>query len=142
MHDREALGHALDRIDGRSYRAYRDIRGRYDLGEATLFVDHVQSDPFATPSKLRVRIPGDRAAIPSDLFEGRTRRIALCDFLARSVRKAIAENVPPSRGSGKSGRGKSEAHSRPGTCFLHTGSFDSLTRKHVLKIGSLDPHLY
>ena len=57
MRDAESLQQTLHRIDGRGYKAYRDIRGSYRLEAADLYIDHVQGDPFAAPSKLRVRIP-------------------------------------------------------------------------------------
>ena len=93
----------LERIDGRGYRAYADVRGRHDLGDCALFVDHVQGDPFAAPSKLRVRIPMQRAALPSELFTGRVRRIALADFLARGARRALSRGPDRQMGSGRSG---------------------------------------
>jgi len=87
--DTHELAQRLQRIDGRGYKAYQDIRGSFALERSTLYVDHVQGDPFAEPSKLRVRVPMDEASLPAELFEGRVRRIALCDFLARAVRSAI-----------------------------------------------------
>ena len=98
--DSNALREILERIDGRGYRAYRDIRGAFDFSEARLYVDHVQADPFAAPSKLRFRIPMERAGLPAELFEDRVRRIALADFLARQIRDAIREEVPHSTGTG------------------------------------------
>jgi hypothetical protein len=47
------LGRILNRIDGRGYKAYREIRGEFELGSGSLFIDHVQGDPYAAPSKLR-----------------------------------------------------------------------------------------
>ena len=93
----------LDRIDGRGYPAYRELRGAHELDGCTLFVDHVQGDPFAAPSKLRLRIPMERAALPSELFENRVRRIALADFLARTARRALSRGPDRSAGSGRSG---------------------------------------
>ena len=47
----DELRNILHRIDGRGYKAYRDIRGSFDLDHEglTLHIDHVQSDPFAAP---------------------------------------------------------------------------------------------
>jgi predicted ABC-class ATPase len=98
------LRRVIERIDGRGYKAYRDLRGAWDLGDATLHVDHVQGDPFAAPSKLRVRVPLGEAGLAPDLLDGRARRMALCDYLARRVRDAIRRLGGASRGSGKSGR--------------------------------------
>jgi predicted ABC-class ATPase len=99
----DELRRILGRIDGRGYKAYREIRDSFDFGDFTLTVDHVQGDPFAAPSKLRVRIPQRRAELPTSLFDNRVRRRAFEDFLARRVRGAIRATSPPRRGSGKSG---------------------------------------
>jgi predicted ABC-class ATPase len=99
----DELRRILRRIDGRGYRAYRDIGGDFELGDAGLHVDRVQGDPFAAPSKLRVRIPMQHAALSRDLFESRLRRIALADLLARRVHREIEGLSGGRRGSGKSG---------------------------------------
>lgn len=93
----------LHRIDGQSYPAYKDIRGRYDFDEGTLFIDHVQGDPFAAPSRLRVRLPMAAAGFPPETYHQRSRLIALRDFLARRFADACRAISDPSRGSGKSG---------------------------------------
>ncbi|TET82816.1 hypothetical protein E3J38_01530, partial [candidate division TA06 bacterium] len=38
----ESLQRKLRRIDGRGYKAYKEIRGAYQFQGYTLFVDHVQ----------------------------------------------------------------------------------------------------
>ncbi len=93
----------LDRIDGRGYKAYKEIAGTYDGRGFTLHVDHVQGDPFAAPSKMRLRVPQTLAQVPSDLFSNRVRRIALQDFLSRELYRAIKREVQGRRGTGKSG---------------------------------------
>jgi predicted ABC-class ATPase len=97
----EDLRLVLRRIDGRGYKAYRDVRGAWGLGRVTVHVDHVQGDPFAAPSRLRLRVPADVAGFPAELFEGPVRRLALEDFLARAAARAAAGGAR--RGSGKSG---------------------------------------
>ena len=97
------LRRTLTRIDGRGYKAYKDIAGRYDFDAATLYIDHVQGDPFAAPSKLRARVPQGIAQLPPDLFGSAIRRVALEDFLARQVRQAIGATAKGGRGTGKSG---------------------------------------
>jgi len=99
----DELRRILARIDGRGYKAYKDIEGRYDAGTFTLFVDHVQGDPFAAPSKLRLRVPQSQALLPPGLFQNTVRRIALQDFLARQVDRIIRRTVQGRRGTGKSG---------------------------------------
>ena len=93
----------LARIDGRGYKAYKDLEGSYAYAQFTLFIDHVQGDPFASPSKIRVRVPDAIAQLPSDLFSHRVRRIALQDFLIREVHQAIRQVCQGNRGIGKSG---------------------------------------
>ncbi|MCZ6463932.1 MAG: ABC-ATPase domain-containing protein, partial [Proteobacteria bacterium] len=99
------LASTLSRIDGRGYKAYQDLEGAFSLRDLTLFVDHVQGDPFAAPSKIRLRVPMAVAGLPPALFSTRPRRIALEDFLARQVRSRIGRGrrAPNVSGSGKSG---------------------------------------
>ncbi len=91
----------LQRIDGRGYKAYRDARGRWEQPDLTLCIDRVQGDPFAAPSKLRLRVPQETAGLPARLFSNPSRRTALADFLTR--RAAQAARGGRRRGSGKSG---------------------------------------
>ena len=97
----EELVRKLRRIDGRGYKAYKELTGHYRFPDWTLYIDHVQGDPFAAPSKMRLRVPQDVAKLPTPLFDDRVRRVALQDFLAREVRDSIPSG--PRRGTGKSG---------------------------------------
>jgi predicted ABC-class ATPase len=97
------LRHILKRIDGRGYKAYKDIAGSYSFEGWTLHIDHVQGDPFAAPSKIRLRVPQKVARLPSSLFDNAVRKIAAQDYLARQVRRAIGHLPKGQRGSGKSG---------------------------------------
>ncbi|NJK74892.1 MAG: ABC-ATPase domain-containing protein [Richelia sp. CSU_2_1] len=102
MTTQESLQRHLLQLDNRSYKAYKDIQGSYDFSEFTLIVDYVQGDPFAAPSKFRVRVPPNIAQIPRELFHSRSREIALRDYLTRSFDKA-AYKISSKRGTGKSG---------------------------------------
>ena len=104
MSNAEGLRRTLQRIDGRGYRAYKEIQGSYEMGGLGLHIDHVQGDPFAAPSKVRVRVPMRRADHPSELFRNEARRVALSDYLAREVETAIRHTAEGRRGSGKSGQ--------------------------------------
>jgi predicted ABC-class ATPase len=97
------LASSLDRIDGRGYKAYRDLEGAWEFGEFDLHVDHVQSDPFASPSKLRVRVPLDVARLPTSACTNEIRRVATESFLAHAFRRAIRDAAPSRSGTGKSG---------------------------------------
>ena len=92
----------LHRIDGRGYRAYKDIQGQYACNDFVLHIDHVQGDPFAAPSRLRAVIPHPVAAIPKTWRSSAIRRVALADFLARAFARCCMD-IERRRGSGKSG---------------------------------------
>ncbi|MHB1002934.1 MAG: ABC-ATPase domain-containing protein [Thermoleophilia bacterium] len=90
-------------IDGRGFKAYRQVKGRYRFPGFLLFIDHVQSDPFAAPSRMRVRVSQERAGFDPALFAGPVRRVACEDLLARACAAAIRKHVRGNRGTGKSG---------------------------------------
>lgn len=94
----------LKRLDGRGYKAYKDIKGEYQYDKFRLIVDHVQGDPFADPSRLRARIPHDVAQIPRDAWSSKSREVGLRDFLAREFCAASRKIAKGARGSGKGGR--------------------------------------
>lgn len=102
MATHEDLRRALNRIDGRGYPAYKELQGAYEFSGFTLLIDHVQGDPFAAPSRLRVRLPQTVAGYPPEAFAGRSRRVALADFLTRTF-DAASSAAAARRGSGKSG---------------------------------------
>lgn len=83
MRTKDDLKNTLHRIDGRGYKAYKDLRGVYDWKDYTLFIDHVQGDPFAAPSRVRVQVPQEIAGFPKDTYKNRSREVALRDFLTR-----------------------------------------------------------
>ncbi len=97
------LRRTLHHIDGKGYPAYKDIRGSYDLADFRLFIDHVQGDPFAAPSRVRVRLPLPEAGFPSASYANSSRLIALRDFLAGVFSGECYDVSDRSRGSGKSG---------------------------------------
>jgi len=99
----ERLKKILLSIDGRGYKAYKQIEGSYQFGLFELFIDHVQGDPFAAPSRLRVRVKQEIAQIPHWAFENPHRQMACCDFLTRTFARAIKRYAEGKRGSGKSG---------------------------------------
>lgn len=99
----EFLRRKLRRIDGRGYKAYKEIKGVYEFKGYILYVDHVQGDPFATPSRVRVRVKQGIARFPSELFKNRPRRIGIEDYLTRNFSSMIDAVAKGHRGSGKSG---------------------------------------
>ncbi|QPS34807.1 ABC-ATPase domain-containing protein [Brevibacterium casei] len=81
---RSPLAETLHGLDGRSYGNYKQITGQYRFGPVTLIVDRVQVDPFASPSKVRVRVDRADAGFPADLTTDRLDRIGVSDFLLRA----------------------------------------------------------
>lgn len=98
----EDLAVLLHGLDMQGYGAYKRARGAWEGSDFTLHIDHVQGDPYATPSKVRLRLPPEVHGIPDDAWRIRTRRIGLCDFLLRAFRRAC-QKIPRTAGSGKSG---------------------------------------
>ncbi len=96
----QRLRSILQRIDGRGYGAYKDLRGTYQLGDWTLIIDHVQGDPFAAPSRLRLRLPLSAAGFPAACSTPTARRVALGDFLTRTFHRAIQQHRDRQRGGG------------------------------------------
>ena len=83
MKNSEALKRDLDRIDGKSYRLYKDLEGEYDFENYTLSIDYVQGDPFASPSRIRVIVNQNIAKFPKELFDNKNKNIAVADYLTR-----------------------------------------------------------
>ena len=102
MTNREHLRQLLLQLDGRGYKAYKEIKGSYTFANFTLIIDRVQGDPFASPSQLRVQVPQSIADFPPNLYQTYSREIALRDYLTRQFDKE-ARNVSSRRGTGKSG---------------------------------------
>ncbi|MFP4607156.1 MAG: ABC-ATPase domain-containing protein [Thiohalospira sp.] len=93
MADAKQLEQTLERIDGRGYKAYKDIAGRYGFDRFTLLIDHVQADPFAAPSRLRAVVPWPVADLPEAVHASPARKRAARDFLARAFRRAAREEA-------------------------------------------------
>jgi predicted ABC-class ATPase len=102
MKQSKELHKILQRIDGRSYNAYNDIKGIYDFEFFNLHIEHVQRDPFAGPSLLRV-IVDERAQFPSEIITSKDQRIVVSDFIARVFNSSIRKHGNIRGGSGKSG---------------------------------------
>lgn len=97
------LERQLMAIHRKSYPAYKDLKGQYCFPKYVLSIDHVQGDPFASPSKLRVIIEQKLAAFPEELFDEKHKRIALQDYLTRLFAEKIRQYSFKAQGSGKSG---------------------------------------
>jgi predicted ABC-class ATPase len=99
----EKLKEILMRIDRHGYKSYKQIKGSYNFPTHTLLIDHVQGDPFASPSKLRIKVPQSRAGFDRSLFSNHSRQTALEDYICRQFSLAIKKISGGIRGTGKSG---------------------------------------
>lgn len=96
------LKRELEKIDGRGYKTYKTLEGQYSFEDYILSIDHVQGDPFASPSRIRV-IVNSNNNFPKNLFDEKYKKITICDFLTRVFSKNIYKYGEKVFGSGKSG---------------------------------------
>ena len=135
MNTAEELKSAILRMDHRGYPAYKSLAGSWHFPEYILNIDHVQGDPFASPSSLSIRIDGKRAGFPAAFLETQARRRALEDALVRRFQRETGRLTERAKGSGKSGLIES---SRPGqevlertACRVKTPGGEILFRFYV-----------
>ncbi len=103
MKQSEDLRRLLESIDRKSYPSYKSAQGVYSFGSFMLSIDHVQGDPFASPSKVSITVPNQKAGFPQELFNQPWKKTAMEDYLVRQFSKEIAQFNFKARGSGKSG---------------------------------------
>jgi predicted ABC-class ATPase len=97
------LASDLARLDRRPYGHYKDLRGRsYATGPHALRFEHVQGDPFAAPSRIRLDVPAGAARLPAWALGSEDARRACADFLQRAVAAALS-GARARSGSGRSG---------------------------------------
>ena len=103
MKSSQVLKMEIDKIDGKSYRLYKNLEGEYDFGSFVLCIDHVQGDPFASPSRIRVIVDQNISRFPKEIFDNKIKSIAVADFLTREFHYNINKYSQKVFGSGKSG---------------------------------------
>jgi len=100
--DRADLEALLLRIDGRGYKAYKEIEGAWRYPDFVLHVDHVQGDPYAAPTRVRVILGPDVARLPASAHRGEPRALGTAALLARTFAHR-AQSASEHVGTGKSG---------------------------------------
>ena len=121
MKQSEELQEILRRIDHRGYPAYKDTAGAYQFANYVLSIDHVQGDPFASPSKVSILVDGKKAGFPAEMTEKKHTRTALCDALLRKFGREAEQYSHKAKGSGKSGL---LSVSRPGQEVLERSALE------------------
>ncbi|WP_077596231.1 ABC-ATPase domain-containing protein [Oceanobacillus kimchii] len=99
----EQLQEKLTQIDRRGYKSYKQIQGMYTHPSFKLYIDYVQGDPFASPSKIRLIVDHNKRSIEPSWLETEERKTAVEDTFARVIDQAISQNKISIKGSGKSG---------------------------------------
>ena len=104
MKNKEDLKKELIKIDHKSYGMYKTLGDSYSYGNYILHIDHVQGDPFASPSRLRFEVKKETHGFPEEYYEEKHRRLALEDQVLRRFLRQLRQLDKGSMGSGKSGR--------------------------------------
>ncbi|WHR53524.1 ABC-ATPase domain-containing protein [Vibrio furnissii] len=80
----DLLTSILKKLEKQNYRAYQQIKGQYDFGDYTLYIDHVQSDPYASASRLRATRAWSLTGLDWLREKSPSYQRAARDFIARS----------------------------------------------------------
>lgn len=103
MKNSKELRQQLRSINRKSYPAYKGLKGLYHFGNYILSIDHVQGDPFASPSHVSIQISHRDAGFPIEYYKDTLTRTTLCDYLTRQFEKQVSQYSFRAKGSGKSG---------------------------------------
>lgn len=94
----------LKKIDGKGYKSYKEIEGVYIEEPFIIIIEHVQGDPFATPSNIVAKISYKETGFPYGFIQNRERKVALADFIHRKFEKMISKVPIKIEGTGNSGK--------------------------------------
>ncbi len=128
------LANLLTDADGQGYKAYKRIQGEFEFVDFCLFIDHVQGDPFAEPSRCRVILPINSTSIPEHFYDNPVRRIAMEDFFGRRFAASIDSIVKGNRGSGRGGEFQIVSYGQQ-VLYRSTVSIDSSRLEIRFQIG-------
>lgn len=103
MKNSEELRQQLRSINRKSYPAYKGLKGLYHFGNYILSIDHVQGDPFASPSHVSIQLSHRNAGFPDEYYKDTLTKTTLCDYLTRQFEKQVSQYSFRAKGSGKSG---------------------------------------
>lgn len=103
MKNSEELRQQLRSINRKSYPAYKGLKGLYHFGNYILSIDHVQGDPFASPSHVSIQISHRDTGFPVEYYKDTLTGTTLCDYLTRQFEKQVSQYSFRAKGSGKIG---------------------------------------
>lgn len=136
------LERLLRDIDGRGYKAYKDIKGSYNFGSYILNIIKVQGDPFASPSLLSCEIDLIKEGYSKKLYDTLSKKLAFEDYFLRKLGQAIRSTAGrggareerefrDERGSREDGEQRGNRYGRPGR-GMGSGKSGSIS---ILKVG-------
>jgi len=96
------LKELLKKIDGKSYKEYKKLKGNYSFKDYELKIIRVQGDPFASPSLFSIRLNLKKFFFERELYECLSKRTAFEDYILRKIYDKI-KGMSGKLGSGKSG---------------------------------------
>ena len=103
MNTESQLQQKLNEIDHKSYPAYKSLKGSWKFRNFILTFDHIQGDPFASPSDVSIHIPFERAGFPEAFCKAYHTRTAMEDLILRTFSRELERISNKAGGSGKSG---------------------------------------
>ena len=93
MQSAAQLQELLRSINRKSYPAYKSTKGTYQFKNYILSIDHVQGDPFASPSHVSIRIRHTDSRIPAEYYQDTLPKLLLQTSLPDSL-SARSANIP------------------------------------------------
>ncbi|KAJ1952901.1 hypothetical protein EC988_003301, partial [Linderina pennispora] len=125
------LGRLLNRLDRQQYGAYKQLgRRTFQFDRFQLTFDQIQADPYAAPSRIRVRVYQDAAQFPSSLYSSQTRTIASSHYLSRHIYTTITH--AQSRYSQKGGNGGGWKSAKGGDVCIERPGQEVIERTSVV----------
>ena len=87
MASEEVLRKTLKNADGKPFQKYKGLQNNFVLEDFELIFDEVQNDRMGH-TNMRVRVPLKKAGFPEDMYNTKSREIALRDLIARRFRES------------------------------------------------------
>ena len=99
MQSSNQLQDMLRSINRKSYPAYKSLKGAYQFPKYVLSIDHVQGDPFASPSHVSVKISHKTAGFPTAYYKDHLTWTTLADYLTRQFEQQVNRYTFRAKGS-------------------------------------------
>ncbi|GHV12788.1 isopentenyl-diphosphate Delta-isomerase [Fibrobacterales bacterium] len=88
------LHNRLLKMNGKPYGVYKSLQGQYwNFGDFTLKFTHIQGDPHAQPSRVKLTAKLAELGFEEDLYKTEEKAIALSDFLLRGFSNCVGVGI-------------------------------------------------